>query len=315
MSKVTNKLKVSEIFGPAGYWNFNVIDGGYDTEFVERWGVTQGEGQYVGKRSVFLRLFGCNLRCPAFGLDHDQKTTEPADFAKNIKLYKNISETPAAKYGCDSYFSVYPEFKSLSPTKTVDEIADMILASAGGTLFPEGKTPIHLVITGGEPLLPGWQTAFDLLISTLTAKMKVCKPIHLTFETNGTQTLNEDVFANLCLDTHLTFSVSPKLKASGHTPEEAINESLIADYADYTDSIYLKFVVQDVCDFDEIDAIVEKVQFFMEDTIQVYIMPEGGTVDEFQKHNTMEIVSEAVKRGYDITTRLQVMVGANVTGW
>jgi len=40
----------------------------------------EGEGEFVGQPSVFMRFFGCNLRCPGF-----------------------ISE--AAPYGCDSYIS------------------------------------------------------------------------------------------------------------------------------------------------------------------------------------------------------------------
>ena len=33
-----SKLKVSELFGPVGYWNFNVQeDGTFEYEFVERY--------------------------------------------------------------------------------------------------------------------------------------------------------------------------------------------------------------------------------------------------------------------------------------
>lgn len=312
-----SKIKVSEIFGPAGYWNFNVADSGYDNEFVERWGVTQGEGQYVGIRSVFLRTFGCNLRCPSFGLDHGQVTNEPYEFAQNIHLYKNISETPAAQYGCDSYFSVYPEFKSLSPTFKTEEIASMILQASGGSMLDNPASPIHLILTGGEPMLPGWQKSYGDLIDQLYRQDPGSGVMKVTVETNGTQPLLKTFTeGNLFLpDVDLTWSVSPKLSVSGHTADEAIQPDVIASYLEHSNDLYLKFVVVSPSDFDEVDATVRKIEQACQTRLKVYIMPEGGTVGEYQKHSTLDLVGEAVKRGYNITPRLQVMIGANVTGW
>lgn len=312
-----SKIKVSEIFGPAGFWNFNVTESGHDNEFVERWGVTQGEGQYVGIRSVFLRTFGCNLRCPSFGLDHGQVTNEPYEFAKNIHMYKNISETPAAQYGCDSYFSVYPEFKSLSPSLKVEDVAAMILKACGGSMLDNSASPIHLILTGGEPMLPGWQKAYRDLIDQLYRQDPGHGVIKVTVETNGTQPLlKQFTQGELFLpDVDLTWSVSPKLTVSGHTAEEAICPEVIASYLEQSNDLYLKFVVVSPSDFDEVDATVKRIESACGSRLKVYIMPEGGTVDEYQKHSTLDLVGEAVKRGYNITPRLQVMIGANVTGW
>jgi organic radical activating enzyme len=312
-----SKIKISEIFGPAGYWNYNVTEGGFDNQFVERWGVTQGEGQYVGIRSVFLRTFGCNLRCPSFGLDHGEKTTEPAEFAKNIHLYNNISETPAAQYGCDSYFSVYPEFKSLSPSINTQEIAAMILKASGGSLLDNYASPIHLILTGGEPMLPGWQKTYQELIDHIYRLDPGSGIMKVTVETNGTQPLIKDFReGNLFLpDVDLTWSISPKLSVSGHTAEEAICPEVIASYLEQSNDLYLKFVVVSPADFDEVDRTVKSIEEACGTRLKVYIMPEGGTVGEYQKHSTLDLVGEAVKRGYNITPRLQVMIGANVTGW
>lgn len=312
-----SKLKVSEIFGPAGYWNFNVTESGFDNEFVERWGVTQGEGQYVGIRSVFLRTFGCNLRCPSFGLEHGETTQEPMEFAKNIHLYKNISETPAAQYGCDSYFSVYPEFKSLSPMFKTEDVAAMILKACGGSMLDNSASPIHLILTGGEPMLPGWQKAYHDLVEHLYLQDPGRGMMKVTIETNGTQPLLKQYAQGgaFLSNVNLTWSVSPKLSISGHAAEESICPDVIASYLEQSNDLYLKFVVAAPSDFDEVDHVVKQIEQACQTRLKVYIMPEGGTVDEYQKHSTLDLVGEAVKRGYNITPRLQVMIGANVTGW
>ncbi len=302
---MTSKLKVSEIFGPAGYWEYQKNN---DPKFISRYGVTQGEGRFVGIRSVFLRMFGCNLRCPSFGLDHGVMTEEPFEIAKNIHLYKSIGELPAAQFGCDSYYSVYPEFKSLSPMFDLQTVADQLNMAAGGSFFPKDRMSVHLVITGGEPLLPGWQGAYGNLLN-LIAKDRW---LDVTFETNGTQ----ELLSSFDPGEHrlVTFSISPKLYSSGHTHSEAIDVNNIAEYLRRF-SGYLKFVVQQETDFDEIDEIVNSVQTLLGRAVRVFIMPEGGTVDEYKKHVTLDIVAAAVKRGYDITPRLQVMIGDNITGW
>ena len=312
-----SKIKVSEIFGPAGFWNFNVTENGHEPEFVERWGVTQGEGQFVGVRSVFLRTFGCNLRCPSFGLEHGAVTEEPMLFARDIHKYKNISETPAAQFGCDSYFSVYPEFKSLSPMMEVQDVAQAILKACGGSLLDNYASPIHLILTGGEPMLPGWQKVYPELIDWLYRLDPGSGVLKVTVETNGTQPLIKQFTEGKIFlpDVDLTWSVSPKLSVSGHTAEEAICPDVIASYLDQSNDLYLKFVVVNPSDFDEVDATVKRIQEACFTRLKVYIMPEGGTVGEYQKHSTLDLVGEAVKRGYNITPRLQVMIGANVTGW
>jgi organic radical activating enzyme len=309
-------IKLSEIFGPAGYWNFNK-DGSY--EFVYRWGVTQGEGKYIGVPSVFVRTFGCNFRCPSFGLDHGEKTEEPELFAKNLEFYKNISETPAATYGCDSYFSVYPEFKTMSPSLSAKKVAEMILVAAGGAMYKTPIQTIHLIFTGGEPMLPGWQPAyFDILQSLYEMDPSIgMYRLPVTFETNGTQLISDkniELFGAFSEYCKITWSVSPKISSSGEAKKDALRPEVLQQYSQFSSDMYLKFVCQSVDDLDEVDEFVNtyrKNKIFT----PVYIMPEGGTPDQYRKHSTLELVGEAVRRGYNITPRLQVLVGANLTGW
>ena len=62
-----------------------------------------------------------------------------------------------------------------------------------------------------------------------------------------------------------------------------------------------KFGVQDVSDFDEIDALVKTHQLS-----PVYIMPEGG--DGSTLNTTLTAVADgAVRRNYTLTTRLQIL--------
>ena len=311
---MTSKLKVSEIFGPAGYWNFNVQkDGSFEYEFVERWGVTQGEGKHIGTRSVFIRSFACNLTCPSFGLDHGEKTSEPDDFAKAISVYKNISETPAAQYGCDSYFSWHPGFKSLSPMLNSEEVVRMAIESAGGSFDSNPYDPIHLIFTGGEPMMPGWQKSMSEIMANISSRLAKTVALPVTIETNGTQPVGKAF--KVPTGVKLTWSVSPKLSASGHSKDETLFPEVIAEYLKESSDLYLKFVVQSEKDFDEVDDFVRAYEKETGIRFKVYIMPEGGTPAEYRKHSTLDLVSMAVRRGYNITPRLQVLVGENLTGW
>ena len=145
--------------------------------------------------------------------------------------YKDFLSLPLVETGCDSYASWHPAFKHLSPTYTVDELVDQMLALIpnGDWQQPNGND-VHLVITGGEPLL-GWQRAYEELLS----HPKMANLKNITFETNGTQKLHSD-FRHYLLDwtlnprggigprgkDALTFSVSAKLSASGESREDAI---------------------------------------------------------------------------------------------
>lgn len=109
----------------------------------------EGEGEYVGQPSVFMRLAMCNLRCPGF-----QSETSP--------------------HGCDSFVSW-----SVKNKMTFTEIFQ---------LMEDNKYPEHLQygailkITGGEPLIQ--QKQLLKFIESFVLKYKFLPKID--FETNAT---------------------------------------------------------------------------------------------------------------------------------
>ncbi len=287
-----NKLKIAEIF-------YSI----------------QGEGRFAGVPSVFLRTFGCNFQCRGFGLPSGETSTEPEEIAANIDQYKIYEDLPLANTGCDSYASWHPKFKHLSPLMTTREVADKMHSLIPNNEWIQGVgDDVHLVITGGEPLL-GWQRAYPELLDMCMHRGLT----NLTFETNGTQFLDLELidylskyFTKMGRDkTNLTFSVSPKLSLSGERREEAIQPDIIKQY-ETIGMTYLKFVVANASDVEEAEQAVadyRKAGF----RGPVYLMPVGGVSDIYHM-NTKQIAELSMKKGYRYSPRLQVDIWRNAWG-
>lgn len=283
------KLKVSEIFYSA-----------------------QGEGRFVGVPSVFLRTFGCNFTCSGFGMTRGTASAEADEVAKTVELYSKYEDLPLVNTGCDSYASWHPKFKHLSPVLETSAVVDAMLALTPNNRWMQANgNDVHLVITGGEPLL-GWQRAYGELFEH--PRMQDVR--NITFETNGTQELSEDFKLTLDAlqlegDREVTFSVSAKLSASGERWEDAVKPEIVRSYENYG-KVYLKFVVEKPSDFDEVDRAVVAYRgagF----TGVVYIMPVGGVVSVYDG-NKFNIADEAMLRGYYYSPRLHVDLWGNSWG-
>ena len=285
----------------------------------------QGEGKFVGVPSVFLRTFGCNFRCMNFGLDRAEPSraekrkagTKHNDEVLNLinenvhKTTKVFNDLPIIHTGCDTYASIYPEFKEFNKEKTIEEVVEHLLS-----LTPEGKwtcdngQDIHLIMTGGEPLL-AWQQLYVELFEH--PRMRDLK--NVTFETNTTQALHDDLFNYLNDQDRIkvTWSCSPKLSVSGESWSDAIRPTIAHEYSTVGNSdIYLKFVVADRTDIDEAGEAVEEYRKAGVDC-PVYLMPLGGRSEEYNL-NVQEVANICMERGWRFTPRLHISLFGNAWG-
>ena len=278
----------------------------------------QGEGRFVGVPSVFLRTFGCNFRCMNFGhsrgsyvrkegVKYNPEVKQLLDDGVLDKVEK-FEDLPIIHTGCDTYASIYPQFKKYMKDHTVDEVVDYILS-----LTPEGKwtmsngQDVHFILTGGEPLL-GWQKFYVDLFEH--PKMKDLK--NVTLETNTTQPLRDDFKEYIESQDRfeITWSCSPKLSVSGEIWDDAINPDIARSYFDVSgSSMYFKFVVADSVDVDEVTRAVQEYRRAGID-VPVYIMPLGGRSEEYQL-NTRRVAELAMERGWRYTPRLHVDIFGN----
>lgn len=273
----------------------------------------QGEGRFVGVPSVFLRTYGCNFTCSGFGCKPGEKSTGADDVAEVVHMYDKFTDLPLVETGCDSYASWHPAFKHLSPNYTTEDLVTHMTDLTPNRMWAQNNgNDVHLVITGGEPLL-GWQRAYKELLSH--PKMADLK--NITFETNGTQLLQVEFtnfllqWAKEVLGREVTFSVSAKLSASGETWADAIKPEVVRMYQDYGHT-YLKFVVETE---DHVNEAVKAVNAYRAAGFEgpVYLMPVGGTLSPYDA-NTQLIAKECITRGFNFSPRLHISLFGNNWG-
>ena len=151
--------------------------------------------------------------------------------------------------------------------------------------------PRRLVITGGEPMLQ--QRNLIGLIETFL--------LYWTVEIETAGTIMPLLSLNILVS---QYNVSIKLSNSDNAVSKRIIPDVIHQFVNNGKSIF-KFVVSDIYDFIEIDALVK--EYGMKD---VYIMPEGTSSDDINA-GLRTLVPSVIERGYKLTTRLHTQIWGN----
>lgn len=289
----------------------------------------EGEAQFVGHPTVYIRFARCNFKCPMFNNPNHEKedsgyaplSYEPSDATDILELEPNT-------IGCDSQYAVNPAFKHIWYSGTEDDLSAAVI-----NLLPNnewihkgtGTSPI-LSLTGGEPTIrikhwgsllfhKSFQQVEHLLIETNCAV-----PLKLT----DIKMLSDwlDHGREFGIKRIITWSNSPKLSNSGEDWNKAINPTIALhqrNVAAWTDNgtvnQYFKFVCDDSDkSFDEVaKAMSEYHAGGIPEDVPVYIMPES-CITKQQDVIAKSVALKCIDRGYIFCYRVHMPLFANAIG-
>ena len=286
----------------------------------------QGEGNRTGVLSIWVRLFGCSLRCPGFF------RSDPTDrFNKVLQenlidptKFTSMKDIPVIPYGCDSLYAIDPRFKHLAydyidANQVYEQIKPFLYN--GKWAHDLTKNEIDLCFTGGEPLLH--QTAMINIMQSCGIPLldeSYDDAVHtypkvVQIETNGTQKLTQEfIDYYLNSDVIINWNISPKLfNVTGE--ENVIFPDIISTYVHISPEGCLKFVINDnPRAWDELDGIVVKLKN-AGCTFPVYVMPVGASREQQTDTDTLtRIANRAIERGYHVSGRLHCVLFGNGIG-
>src|SRR5437764_7735046 len=151
-----------------------------------------------------------------------------------------------------------------------------------------------VVVTGGEPLLQ--QRALEELLRAL-------KEVGKRIEIETASTIAPAMPGGLVDQ----WNVSPKLANSGNPLERRYKPDVLRAF-EATGRAVFKFVACEASDLDEVAVMVEECGL-----TNVWIMPEGTDAATLEKRSAL-LADEVVRRGWNLTTRLHIMLWGDRRG-
>lgn len=301
-------------------------------KYSETFFSAQGEGQYIGIPSVWMRFFLCNLQCDGFGqTDPTDPSTYDLPYEKlDLTDITDVMQLPVFEKGCDSSYTWSKRYRHLLTERTVSEAVDELTALLphGRFQHPVTKQWNHLCLTGGEPMIKNTQLGIVEMIRELSNRGNC--PRFITVETNGTKPITQELedliddfqltseYGGICPDEYGTpewfWSVSPKLwSTAGEKHSKAIKPEVVAGYAKVSDHGQLKYVVNGT--EESWREVEENTRLFREAGCNwpVWIMGVGGTVEGL-KLTEADIADQAIQRGYNYTSRVHCHIYGNAIG-
>ncbi|MGI0076010.1 MAG: hypothetical protein ACREAU_01220 [Nitrosopumilaceae archaeon] len=279
----------------------------------------EGEAQYTGWPTMYIRFAGCNFTCKGFNNPERLDTTTIEALGFDPRDYSHLKDMPLITKGCDSQYSYNAKlFKHLwqrgDENKLAQEVVNLL---PYGWVHSKSNLPVILSLTGGEPTLRQ-KTIPALINHHLFKDMQ-----YLLFETNCSIPLRADFIKALNewgwnkWYRKVIWSNSPKLSVSGEDWSKAIRpEIAVSQYEVENCEQYFKFVVDaSERDFDEVEKAMNEYYAagVPKSDVRVYCMPVACTSFQ-QEEIAAKVASLCMERGYIFCIRLQNILWSNQVG-
>ncbi len=236
----------------------------------------QGEGNTMGVPAIFLRLTACNLMCGGKGVEKDGKLRNGATWiCDTIAVWMQ-----GQSYGFDDLL--------VKLNQELDFIGKL-------------KAGVHLVITGGEPLLQ--QDRIIAFLAYLEQKYEL-KPI-LEIETNAT------ILPKKELDKRVHYwNTSPKLSNSGVVLSNRLYPEIL-QWFDNNNKTMFKFVIASKEDFEEIKTVFLQKKIIQKN--KIVLMPAADSLVQLLERNQL-VADICIQNQIRMCTRMHVEIWNKLTG-